>query len=295
MNQEGLRFLERELRIEFPPEVGDVLLRFNNGSKESFGFRAMSIEEVLDIRRIFAAAEYASEVPDFLVPLWTDDESNFAAVCVDRNLRGKVCFIDHDGSFDLAPLFRNTSNFVKSLEHIENGAWWNSVLDYPQEGTEILRVSSPADLADDWRTVQKLYGALNSQTLDPRSRMFYQCSIVSITPTEHAQAIIDFIDHSELRLAGKACLMVGFHRLFSATSKLVEVATTRPALLGYTIDGLGLMRESDSLASLLKLREKYPKHKVAFARALKNHGLDIRQENGIWMFYCPKMKEWIPV
>lgn len=74
---------------------------------------------------------------DFCI-LWEDEESNYAGICINGIMRGKIVFLSHDDLHPI-PVFRNIGNFLKAVES-------NRITDlYPPQTEYLSSANNPFD------------------------------------------------------------------------------------------------------------------------------------------------------
>lgn len=106
MVREDLRIIELLKQHQFPPV--DVQALENFGSRD--GFQSITNEALTGMLAFFE--QYPLEYEN-LLPIMTDDNSNYLCVYFKGNDKGKVCHLSHD-EIDLTPRFKS----IESLIHI---------------------------------------------------------------------------------------------------------------------------------------------------------------------------------
>ncbi|WP_182914658.1 hypothetical protein [Paenibacillus thiaminolyticus] len=117
------------LPIELPRDVMDALA--SHHAKQvagEFFLKLMNRDEIIELHKCLADVE---EFQDIL-PLWSDDNSNYVGLYCRGPLQNKVCYISHEET-DLSPGFRSVSSFLASLEQSPDLDWDDLKKDYPAE------------------------------------------------------------------------------------------------------------------------------------------------------------------
>lgn len=147
-----------ELEVSLPEEIVNVLEQHAGVQQQrEFVLRMLKSEEVREMQD--ALSDF--EVFESILPLWTDDNSNYVAIYVDGPLKHRVCYLNHEET-DNSPAFRSVENFIRELEKDEQQDWEDLHKDYPSLATEIhpddlsiiyelIRLSERNDLDEDLR------------------------------------------------------------------------------------------------------------------------------------------------
>lgn len=93
---------------------------------------------------------------DFCI-LWEDEESNYAGICINGTMRGKIVFLSHDDLHPI-PVFRNIGNFLKAVKskritdlyppQVEYLSAANNPFDYPSTNRTPLELEQDSSVAD---------------------------------------------------------------------------------------------------------------------------------------------------
>lgn len=85
---------------------------------------------------------------DFCI-LWEDEESNYAGICINGIMRGKIMFFSHDNLYPI-PVFRNIGSFFKAVKN-------NRITDlYPPQLEYLSPINNPFDYPSANRTSLEL-------------------------------------------------------------------------------------------------------------------------------------------
>jgi hypothetical protein len=115
MTRDAVKRLEARLGVRLPAEVV-ALYRDHGGTPPGsvLPARLLHPKEVARDQKVLESIAWNERVKGRLLFLWTDDQSNYAAVYADGPAKGKVCVIDH-GSPTAAPRFGSVASFYRSL------------------------------------------------------------------------------------------------------------------------------------------------------------------------------------
>ena len=200
------------LNISIPQEVMNA---FDNPiymkHKNDYLIRLLSIEEVTEMYLYLNEDVNISEV----LPLWTDDSSNYVGVYMFGPQTGKVCFINHE-EIDLSPVYPNVHTFIKILLENSESDWYELPTHYPlsKDHTDELQVKQ------DVQAIKELKNLLKNPELDEDKRTQYLFSIMAITPYTQLDEIIPLLEDSNMWVQERAAEILGFHRYLPAKEKL---------------------------------------------------------------------------
>ncbi|UNK20304.1 HEAT repeat domain-containing protein [Paenibacillus sp. N3/727] len=203
------------LNIEVPNDFIEILeLHKEKQNANEFALRVMDSDEVIEL------IEFLSDIEVYqnIIPLWTDDNSNYVGVFYQCPLKHRVCYIDHEET-DISPSFRSVSSFIRSIEQDPDLDWRELKKEYPVE-TE----SSIQDLEDDQKSIDELNHLLNSNDLDDDLRCQLLFSIMALTPKMHLDSLVKYLDDEDMYVQERACEILGYHRYIPAKDKLIEVS-----------------------------------------------------------------------
>ena len=93
---------------------------------------------------------------DFCI-LWEDEESNYAGICINGIIRGKIVFFSHDNLHPI-PVFRNIGSFFKAVKsnritdlyapQVEYLSPTNNPFDYPSANRTSLELEQDSSIAN---------------------------------------------------------------------------------------------------------------------------------------------------
>ncbi|MEK4428727.1 HEAT repeat domain-containing protein [Paenibacillus sp. FSL M7-0802] len=158
------------------------------------------------------------EVFKHIVPLWTDDHSNYVGIYVEGPLAYKLCYISHEET-DLSPAYRSAFSLITELEQNPALEWEQLRKDYPS-GEDI----STEQLAEDIRCMNELRALLEKDSPvddDVRCQLLY--SLMAITPTCELDSLLPYLDDEDMYVQERACVLLGHHGYEPATELLKEV------------------------------------------------------------------------
>jgi hypothetical protein len=207
--------------------IKNVLIKYNFdtatiGKLESFESRDGFI--VLNEEAFEEMQNYLNEFPvyQFLVPIMTDDNSNYWCLYVDGPLKNMLCHLGHEEP-SLEPRFKNLSSLIDAINDHPDCSDMNdfedTFFDFPS------RQVSQGHLQD-----KKIIGELNeifmAETDDDQIRTQAAFSIMALTPpTDIEQIIYPFLDDEDMYVQERAIQMLGFHKYQPAVGRLTELAT----------------------------------------------------------------------
>ncbi|ACT04232.1 SMI1/KNR4 family protein [Paenibacillus sp. JDR-2] len=207
--------LIEKLNITLPREGLEALEFHHKKQKnQSFFLRLMDVEEILEV------VDYMSdiEVLQGLVPLWTDDNSNYICVHVQGACKYKVSYMNHEET-DLSPRFRSIRSFIDELESNSASDWDELKKDYPSETDN--RLESEEDL----KCISDLNALIGSnEELSDELRCQSIFAILALTPKDHLDSIVKYLDDEDMYVQERACEIIGHHRYLPAKDKLTEVS-----------------------------------------------------------------------
>lgn len=119
---------------------------YNNHTTEdcSISLRSPNTQEA------YHAFSYGNKelLNDFCI-LWEDEESNYAGICINGIMRGKIVFFSHDNLHPI-PVFRNIGSFFKAVKS-------NRITDlYPPQVEYLSPIDNPFDYPSANRTSLEL-------------------------------------------------------------------------------------------------------------------------------------------
>lgn len=208
--------LLKKLNITLPVELVEELETHKKKQKDQIFFlRLMDSDEIIEV------AEFMSEIEVYqdIIPLWTDDNSNYIGVYIQGASKYRICYINHEET-DLSPGFRSISSFITKLGLHPNFDWDELEKDYPSE----IEISS-TEMDEDLSCIDELNNLISSNQLENDDiRCQYIFSIMALTPIKHLESLIKYLDDEDMYVQEKACEIIGFHRYIPAREKLLEVS-----------------------------------------------------------------------
>ncbi|MDY8023108.1 HEAT repeat domain-containing protein [Paenibacillus polymyxa] len=211
----SLRDVLERLAIHLPDDMVEAL---HVHSKEQEGrnvqLRLMNEQELAEGIKWMAQIE----VFKLIVPLWTDDHSNYVGIYVEGPLAYKLCYISHEET-DVSPIYRSAASLIAELEQHPELDWEQLRKDYPS-GEDI----SVEQLAEDIRCMNELRTALEMDSPeddDVRCQLLY--SLMAITPICEVDSLLLYVDDEDMYVQERACVLLGQHGYEPATELLKEV------------------------------------------------------------------------
>lgn len=168
--------------------------------------------------------DYLKKFPvyQFLVPILTDENSNYWCVYGDGLLKNMVCHLNHD-ELSLEPRFRNLSSLIDAInDHPDRHDFFDfedTFFDFPS------RQVSPNYLQDK-EIIVGLLKIFNAETNDDQIRTETAFAIMALaSPTDIETIIYPFLDDEDIYIQERAIKMLGFHKYKPAVDKLTEFST----------------------------------------------------------------------
>lgn len=120
---------------------------------------------------------------------------------------------------DLSPAFRSAGSFIAALEQNPNHDWDDLKKDYPQ-GQNNNNESNAADL----QSIEQINHMLQTPDLDDDVRCQYIYSVLALTPYNHLDTLLKFLDDEDMYVQERACDILGYHKYLPAREKLRELS-----------------------------------------------------------------------
>jgi len=157
----------------------------------------------------------------FLVPIMTDDNSNYWCLYVDGPLKNMVCYISHDEP-SLEPRFRSLSSLIDAINNhpgcYDIHDFDDSFFDFPN------REISP-DYLQEKKIISALGKILGDEYTDEDIRTQTAFSMMALTsPTDIEEIIYPLLDE-DMYIQERAIEMLGFHKYKPAIHRLTELMT----------------------------------------------------------------------
>lgn len=182
---------------------------------QTYLLRFMECDEIME------TTEYMSEIEVYrdMIPLWTDDHSNYIGLHFRGACQYRISYISHEET-DTSPGFRNISSFIAALELHPDVGWEEFKKDYPSD-TERNRRETEEDL----NAIDELKHLIrDNESIDDDLRCQYIYSIMALTPNSGLDSLIPYLDDEDMYVQERACEIMGFHRYIPAREKLLEVS-----------------------------------------------------------------------
>lgn len=208
--------LFKRLSVTLPIELVEELeTHYKRQKEQKFFLRLMELDEIVELTDFMSKMEVYQDI----IPLWTDDNSNYIGLYIQGACKYRISYINHEET-DLSPGFRYISSFITKLELHPNLDWDELKKDYPS-GIEI----SSTEIDEDLRSIDKLNNLKSSnQLINDDIRCQYILSIMALTPKRYLDTLIQYLDDEDMYVQERACEIIGFHRYNLAREKLLEVS-----------------------------------------------------------------------
>ncbi|MDR2921617.1 MAG: hypothetical protein LBV72_19910 [Tannerella sp.] len=159
-----------------------------------------------------------------LLPVFTNDESDFVGIYTTGLLKGKIACVDHD-NIDFAPRFRNLASFIDRVNNTPIDFDWHDLpldsFDYPskKERPKYEQDSDDKIIVECWNLITKKELASNGN---------YELiaeTILNLTPHTDLEKVLCFLDDENNFVRNKAIWLIGvYHQYLPAKEKVKEVA-----------------------------------------------------------------------
>lgn len=162
------------------------------------------------------------EVYNNLIPILTDNNSNYWCLYINGFLKGMICYLSHD-ELSLEPKFKGISELIKAIDNNLDAYDYNEldtqVFDFPIKNDN-LKIDERKIIID------KLKGELvSNKQEDVRQQLSY--SIMALTSDNEIEAnIYPFLDDDDMYIQERAIQMIGYHKYKPARNKLIELTKT---------------------------------------------------------------------
>lgn len=174
-----------ELEVSLPGEVVNRLERHAEVQRQQeFFLRMLKPEEVREM--LDALSDF--EVFESILPLWTDDNSNYIALYVDGPLKYRICYLNHEET-DNSPAFRSVGNFIRELEKNAQQDWEDLNKDYPSLAAQADR--------EDLSIIQELVKQSERQQADEDLRRQCLFSMMALIPQDLLPTILPFVEDED--------------------------------------------------------------------------------------------------
>lgn len=181
---------------------------------EESRLRPLSSEEITEMISVLQGMTGFEE----LLPLWTNDHSDYIGVYASGILRGKVCHISHEET-DLSPGFRSVETFLTAVQQYPEQEWEELTKDYPT-----VRELSEQEVAEDIQCLSGLLMKIEQGEVDEDERCMLLYSVMALTPNSQLDTLLPYLDDEDMYVQERACDVLGHHRYVPAKEKLEIVA-----------------------------------------------------------------------
>ena len=163
-----------------------------------------------------------------LLPIFTNNESDFAAVYTTGLLKGKVALLIHD-ALDFTPAFSSIQSFLKVIEQYNFDDWYNipkTQCDYPiKEESQ----AEPYLLKECWKQIEA------NQFSSHEEKILICKTAISLTPPSQLNKLLVFLEspftdnpqHREITEWAIYCLAVA-HQYIPAKGTITTLIATNP-------------------------------------------------------------------
>ena len=163
-----------------------------------------------------------------LLPIFTNNESDFAAVYTTGLLKGKVALLIHD-ALDFTPAFSSIQSFLKVIEQYNFDDWYNipkTQCDYPiKEESQ----AEPYLLKECWKQIEA------NQFSSHEEKILICKTAISLTPPSQLNKLLVFLEspftdnpqHREITEWAIYCIAVA-HQYIPAKGTITTLIATNP-------------------------------------------------------------------
>ncbi|GAB1855901.1 hypothetical protein MHTCC0001_07360 [Flavobacteriaceae bacterium MHTCC 0001] len=167
------------------------------------------------------------EIYENLIPILTDNNSNYWCLYIGGRLKGTVCYLSHD-EINLEPKFKSITKLINVINKNPDAYDFSDLelqnFDYPKRGDEI-------DLDN---REEIIFGLVNEfeQTSGDKEDIRQQIafSAMSLVKSEEIESYIyPFLEDEDMYIQERAINIIGFHKYEPARNKLIELTKTAMA------------------------------------------------------------------
>jgi len=164
------------------------------------------------------------EIYGNLIPILTDNNSNYWCLYVGGKLKGTVCHLSHD-EVNLEPKFKNITKLINTIDKNPDAYDFNEfhvqVFDYPKRENEI-------DLDNREEIITELLTELeqvSENKEDLRQQLAF--SVMALVKSEEIESYVyPLLDDEDMYIQERAIEIIGFHKYEPARNKLIELTKT---------------------------------------------------------------------
>ncbi|MBW1296281.1 HEAT repeat domain-containing protein [Aquimarina litoralis] len=162
------------------------------------------------------------EVYDQLIPILTDNNSNYWCFYTNGILKGLVCYVSH-AELNLEPKFASISALIMMINNNPDAYDFDEldtkVFDFPLNATT-TKLNNRASIINELKV--KL---ANTEQEDIRQQLAY--SIMALTSYDEIETTIyPFLDDEDMYIQERAIQMIGYHKYKAAREKLIKLTKT---------------------------------------------------------------------
>lgn len=167
---------------------------------------------------------YFSQFPVYkgLVPILTDENSNYCCVYVEGPLKGMVCNVSHD-ELNTEPKFRSLSRLLDAIDYNRDAY---SFLDFEDAAYDFPSSKEKLEFPERAAIMEQLYAELKAETDESRTQQLAYSIMALTTVDEMETHIYPFIDNEDMYIQERAIQLLGFHKYKPAWQKLEALTTT---------------------------------------------------------------------
>ncbi len=182
------------------------------------GFVLVTESDFNDMLEYFK--QYA--VYDNLIPILTDNNSNYWCLYVNGYLKGMVCYLSHD-ELSLEPKFIGISELINKIDENPDAYDFDEldtqVFDFPIKNDSI-NINDREIIIDKLKTE-----LISKEQEDVRQKLAY--SIMTLTfDSEIESNIYPFLEDEDMYIQERAIQIIGYHKYKPARNKLIELTKT---------------------------------------------------------------------
>lgn len=178
-----------------------------------------------DFERMFKFyQEY--EIYKNLLPILTDNNSNYYCLYVGGPLKGTICYFSHD-EVNLEPRFKNLTKFINAINKYPDAYDFDElqdleiqIFDYPKRGNEIdldNREEIITELLNEWKQIP--------EDDDLKEQLAF--CVMALAKTDEIESYVyPFLDDEDMYIQERAIEIIAFHRYEPARNKLIELTKT---------------------------------------------------------------------
>ncbi|WP_299315920.1 HEAT repeat domain-containing protein [uncultured Aquimarina sp.] len=159
-----------------------------------------------------------------LIPILTDNNSNYWCLYVGGKLKGTVCHLSHD-EVNLEPKFKNITKLINTIEKNPEAYDFSEldvqVFDYPKRENEI-------DLDNREEIITELlteFEQVSENKEDLRQQLAF--SVIALVKSKEIESYVyPLLDDEDMYIQERAIEIIGFHKYEPARNKLIELTKT---------------------------------------------------------------------